>query len=124
MNAEKGLSFVPDACTLPTAEQLLREAEFRSLFGSAVREIQRSSATSLTLVLDGDPPTEETARDLAAREGQCCSFFTFTFRHRRDARASTQDLLEMAITVPDGRAAVLDGVQQLAARSMGRDGAV
>jgi hypothetical protein len=36
---------VPDACTLPTAEQPLRLAEFDELFATAVRRVDTVSTT-------------------------------------------------------------------------------
>ncbi|GAA1393146.1 hypothetical protein ACFQZ4_37280 [Catellatospora coxensis] len=71
------LAWVPQACTLPTAQQPLRLAEFDALFTTAVRAAERISATHLRLTLTGGPDLEPTVRDLAARESDCCSFFTF-----------------------------------------------
>ena len=69
---------VPDACTLPTAEQPLRLAEFDALFTTAVRAVEPVSPTHARMRLAGPAGLEATVRDLAARETQCCSFFTFT----------------------------------------------
>jgi hypothetical protein len=41
-----------DACTLPTAEQPLREAEFNELFAGALRGMQRREPGCLRLYLD------------------------------------------------------------------------
>ncbi|WP_063711432.1 MULTISPECIES: thioredoxin family protein [Nocardia] len=49
-----------DACTLPTAEQPLRKAEFAGLFSAALRGVQRVSPTLLHLELDAT--AESTAR--------------------------------------------------------------
>lgn len=96
-------SWVPvEACALPTAEQPLRVAEFDALFRDAVLGWDRVSATRLRLDLDGS--AESRARELAARETSCCSFFTFEF-----AAAGT-DLVHMHIGVPPERAVVLDGL--------------
>jgi hypothetical protein len=108
--------FAPQACTLPTAEQPLRVAEFTELFASAVRTVVRSSPTTLRLVLDGDPRVEATARELAARETQCCSFFTFSF-----ASAGAESL-ELTVAVPPVHVAVLDGLQRLADSAAPDDG--
>ncbi|PPK71438.1 hypothetical protein V5P93_003304 [Actinokineospora auranticolor] len=70
------LAWVPRACALPTAEQPLRLAEFDALF-TALRAVERPEPTRLRLVLDAS--VEAIARDLAARETECCSFFTFAF---------------------------------------------
>jgi hypothetical protein len=68
---------VPAACTLPTAQQPLRLAEFDALFTTAVREVTTLSPTRARMRLSGPPELEATVRDLAARETQCCSFFAF-----------------------------------------------
>jgi hypothetical protein len=116
MDTFDGSSFFPESCTLPTAEQPLRVAEFGALFGSVLRQLRRASPTQLVLELDGDPGVERVARDLAERESQCCSFFAFTFT-RGDA--SQDETLEMSVSVPGAHVAVLDGVQRLASSSMG-----
>src|SRR5690348_16526591 len=64
-----------DACTLPTAERPLRLAEFQTLFATALRGQERLSPTHLRWRID--PAAESTARDLTARESECCSFFAF-----------------------------------------------
>ncbi|WP_067536772.1 hypothetical protein [Nocardia crassostreae] len=97
---------VPEACTLPTAQQPLRVAEFDALFRSAVRRVERVSPTCLRLELDA--AVEAEARELAARESACCSFFTFGFATAGPA------LVWMDIEVPAARVDVLDG---LAARA-------
>ncbi|MFC0557208.1 hypothetical protein ACFFHJ_40580 [Planotetraspora thailandica] len=61
-------------------------------------------------MLDGAPRVEETARDLIAREADCCSFFSF--RLTTQGRSLTID-----IEVPAVHARVLDG---LAARAIGQ----
>jgi hypothetical protein len=94
-------AWVPDACTLPTVEQPLRVAEFDQLFATALRSRERISRTSLRLVLD--PPAEATARELCARESECCSFFTFTFG--ADERGVLLD-----VQVPVAQVAVLDAI--------------
>ncbi|MFI6213260.1 thioredoxin family protein [Nocardia brasiliensis] len=91
-----------DACTLPTAQQPLREAEFADLFATALRAVTRLSRTRLRLELD--PAIEATARDLARRESSCCSFFSFDFTSDDSTR------LWMDIDVPPARVEVLDGL--------------
>lgn len=39
--------------------------------------MRRDDATHLSLALTGEPAVAATAADLAARETQCCGFFTF-----------------------------------------------
>ncbi|WP_433222030.1 hypothetical protein ACQP00_22355 [Dactylosporangium sp. CS-047395] len=68
----------PDACTLPTAEQPLRLAEFDALFARALRSVEVFGATRARMVFAGPEDLEDTVRDLAAREAACCSFFAFT----------------------------------------------
>lgn len=98
----------PDACTLPTAEQPLRQAEFAALFRSALRGQDRLSRNHLRLTLTGGDELADTVRDLAGREQECCSFFEFTVRPRAD-------LVVLDIEVPAGQASVLDGLSALAA---------
>lgn len=69
---------IPDACTLPTAEQPLRLAEFDALFASAVRSVEPLGPTHTRMRLTGPAGLATTVRDLTARETACCSFFTFT----------------------------------------------
>ncbi|GAA5179871.1 hypothetical protein GCM10023322_10870 [Rugosimonospora acidiphila] len=96
---------MPQACTLPTAAQPLRVAEFDELFATAVRGQRRLSPTVLRWELD--PAAESAARDLTERESSCCSFFAFTL-----ATATGQLLLD--VRVPPAYVDVLDG---LAARA-------
>ena len=101
-----GLAWVPQACTLPTVEQPLRSAEFDALFAASLRGVQRLAGTRLRLVLDAG--VEAVARDLTARESECCSFFTFTV-------AQTAGELRVDVEVPAEHVAVLDA---LAARAL------
>ncbi|MFC9996596.1 hypothetical protein [Nocardia sp. NPDC127526] len=96
-----------DACALPTAEQPLRVAEFDALFRDALRGIERVSPTRLRLDLDA--AAEARARELAARESNCCSFFTFGFI------PAGKQLVRMDIDVPPARAEVLDALAARAA---------
>jgi hypothetical protein len=97
--------WAPDGCTLPTPERPLRVAEFDDLF-SAVRRSDRPQPTLLDLVLPVD--VEEAARALAARESECCSFFTFGFEPAGD------DVV-MHISVPPQQVEVLDALEARAA---------
>lgn len=98
---------VPAACTLPTAEQPVRVAEFRRLLAGNVRTVDRVSPRLLRLDLDG--AVEAAARDLAARETECCSFFSFAISRTGPAT------VRMDVEVPAGRTDVLDGLAALAA---------
>ena len=93
--------WAPEACTLPTAERPLRVAEFDDLFTFVVRA-ERRGPQRLDLAL---PPTvEAAARDLAQRESQCCSFFTFEFE-------SVGGDVVMHIAVPRSQIEVLDAIE-------------
>ena len=93
--------WAPDACTLPTSERPLRVAEFDDLFTFVVRA-DRREPQRLDLVLRRI--VEAPAWDLARRESECCSFFTFELE-------STGDDLVMRIGVPPEHVAVLDAIQ-------------
>lgn len=103
--------WVPQSCTLPTAEQPLRIAEFDDLFAVGLRGLERVTPTRLQLHLD--PAAEATARDLTARETSCCSFFSFDYTTGADGG------LLLDVTVPPAHVAVLDS---LAARAAGAAG--
>ncbi|MEU4344798.1 hypothetical protein AB0H00_26650 [Nocardia sp. NPDC023852] len=91
--------WVPDSCTLPTAEQPVRVAEFDRFFAESVRRTHRPARTGLDLLLTAEPA----GRALAARESGCCSFFAFTF-------ATTDAGSVMHIEVPDSQVEVLDAL--------------
>jgi hypothetical protein len=93
--------WAPDACTLPTAERPLRVAEFDEFFSHVLR-MQRPEPTQLDLVLPRE--AEAAARDLASRETECCSFFTFEFD------APGDDVL-MHVGVPPSHVEVLDALE-------------
>jgi hypothetical protein len=94
--------WVPASCTLPTVQQPLRLVEFDGFFRAAVRRSTRTSTTRLDLVILGE--FGATARDLAEREGGCCSFFRFDFHPAADG-------LVMSIGVPKSHVDVLDALQ-------------
>lgn len=95
---------IPGACTLPTVERPIRLAEFDELLTVAVRSAERDSSTHLTLLLHRDEELEAVARDLAAREAECCSFFELTVTANRD------DIV-LGIGVPPQHAPILDSLQ-------------
>ena len=97
--------WAPDACTLPTAERPLRVAEFDDLF-TAVRRSERPLPTRLDLVLPRN--IEAAARNLAQRESECCSFFTFEFE-------DVGDDVVMHIGVPPEHVDVRDALEARAA---------
>lgn len=88
---------------MPTVDRPLRVAEFDGLFGQSVLRSVRVSATRLDLVLAAD--AEAAARDLAAREVGCCSFFRFDF----DTAGSD---VVISIGVPPSHTDVLDALAQ------------
>jgi hypothetical protein len=97
--------WAPDACTLPTTERTLRVAEFDDLF-TFVERADRRERQRLDLVLRRI--VEAPARDLARRESECCSFFTFEFE-------SAGDDLVIRVGVPPEHVAVLDALEARAA---------
>jgi hypothetical protein len=96
-------AWVPEACTLLTAEQPLRLAEFDAL--SATGSGVRLSPTQLRLDLGADV---DAIRDLARRESECCSFFTFTITTPQPGRVC------LDIEVPAGHVNVLDALAKRA----------
>ncbi len=100
---------VPNECTLPTAEQPLRVAEFDDLFATTVRTIDHKSPTHLSLALAGPAGIEATVRDLAARETECCSFFAFTITR---ASALDGEALTLDIEVPAQHVDVLQALAE------------
>lgn len=99
------IEHAPEACTLPTVERPLRISEFAELFATATGDVTRTAATEATVTLPLD--ALERARDLAARESACCSFFTFT-------TAAEGDHTAMTIEVPPQYADVLTALTSLA----------
>lgn len=91
-----------DACTLPTVERPLREAEFDALFATAVRRVERRG-DGVRLHLAGEAGLVEQVRDLTERETSCCSFFTF-------AVDGTDHDVVVDISVPPGRQEILDAL--------------
>ncbi|SDN31992.1 hypothetical protein SAMN04488074_14614 [Lentzea albidocapillata subsp. violacea] len=99
--------WVPQACTLPTEERPLRVAEFDELFTEAVRSVERTDGTSVSLELVPTAEVATQAADLVVRETGCCSFFTFSL-------IATGGSLHLEIKVPEQHADVLEA---LAARA-------
>ena len=98
---------VPAACTLSPAQQPVRGAEWRDLFGTDVLEIRRVNPASARLVLRPDPRVAARAADLAVRETQCCSFFVFS-------QTASGGKLTVEIVVPPEQSAALDALLGLA----------
>lgn len=103
-------TWVPTACTLPTAEQPLRLAEFDALFAADVTDVQQSSSDTALLTLRPDPSVAARAADLAVRETACCSFFEFTL-------TATGGQLTLQIRTPAAQIEVLDALADRARRA-------
>jgi hypothetical protein len=97
------MTWVPPSCTLPTAEQPLRVAEFDDLFATAVTGAERAEPGRLTLRLEPTPEVAATAARLAVEEAGCCSFFTF-------ALTTAGGRLTLDITVGPAHTGVLDAL--------------
>ncbi|MBE3015094.1 hypothetical protein IL992_38900 [Microbispora sp. NEAU-D428] len=96
--------WAPSACTLPTAEQPLRVAEFDALFAEAVQSVQRPGRERLRLELVFSPEHAARAAELAARENGCCSFFAFTL-------TIADSGLALEVAVPPEQTEVLAALQ-------------
>ncbi|MEV0684941.1 hypothetical protein AB0I35_13855 [Nocardia sp. NPDC050378] len=105
--------WVSPACTLPTAEQPTRVAEFDRLFRSSARTTRRPDRTRLEVLLD--PGAEVVARELSERESRCCSFFTFDFTVEEEG-------LMMRVGVPANHVEVLDAFAARALAAIGATG--
>jgi len=95
--------WVPESCTLPTAEQPLRVEEFDHVFRTHVRRLSRLSDSKLRAEIN---PSEEVVGNVAAlavRETACCEFFRFTISIGREEAA-------LDIEVPPSATAVLDAL--------------
>jgi hypothetical protein len=95
--------WVPDACTLPTTEQPLRQAEFDELFHLTARSVERIDQRRAVFELPAQPSVAARVADLAMREVDCCSFFTFGL-------TATGGRLTLEITVPAPYVTVLDAL--------------
>lgn len=96
--------WVPDSCTLPTADQPFRTAAFDELFRSAVRDTERVGPQHLLLTLDPTPSIASSVAELTVAETQCCSFFSFTL-------TATAGSLTLGISVPPNYVEVLDAME-------------
>jgi hypothetical protein len=113
------LGWVPDACTLPTADQPLRLAEVDQLFATCLQQAQRLSAQALRLTLAGAVDLESRVRDLADRESACCTFFTFTVAAPQPGLVTLD--VEVAATYVDVLDALADRAVQARAAHEGFD---
>lgn len=110
------LAWVPQSCTLPTAERPLRVAEWDALFAEVPAAVSRPEPLRLRLVLADGPGVAERVRELAERESGCCSFFTFTTDRGgsgdgdRDGAGDRTGSMALDIAVDPAHAAVLDAL--------------
>jgi hypothetical protein len=93
-------NWVPAACTLPTAEQPLRRAEFDGLFAVDVLSVNQVSSLEVRLELRPDAEVAARAASLAAKEAGCCSFFTFGL-------SITDGTVSMTISTEEAHEAIL-----------------
>ena len=98
---------VADACTLPTAEQPLRIAEWDDFFATAVIGADRTAAQQARFRLRPDAELAARAADLTVRETLCCSFFSFGL-------IASGGGLELTVTVPAAQTPVLDALLEQA----------
>jgi Ran GTPase-activating protein (RanGAP) involved in mRNA processing and transport len=105
-------NWAPESCTLPTAEQPLRIAEFSDLFAASLQSADRSCPTLLRLTLLASARQE--AVRLTDAESSCCSFFTFTVSE------PVADQVHVDVEVPAAHVVVLDALaeQAIAARRL------
>jgi hypothetical protein len=102
---------VPAACTLPTAEQPSRLAEFDELFTADVRHVEAVNPTHARMRLAGPAGLTARVEDLTARETECCSFFTFTITPEP---AGDGEAMVLDIEVPPAHADVLKALTERA----------
>lgn len=95
-----------DACTLPTAERPVRQAEFEELFADHLIDTTWAG-DRLRLSLSGGADLREQVADLTARESACCSFFDF-------ALSGPADTVVLEVGVPAERRGILDALAALA----------
>lgn len=101
-----------DACTLPSAEQPLRVAEFDDLFAETLTRVTLQEPTRVRLTMFGEPGLRSRVQSLVDRESECCSFFTFRVT-ACDADAATGQTLtgvHLDVEVPEARADVLSAL--------------
>lgn len=106
-------TWVPDACTLPTAEQPLRVAEFDDLFQTALQHLALRDPRRLVLHFEGYAGLAHRVQDLVDRESACCAFFGF--RVQQDLTGGVR----LDVTVPSGHEEVLEALTLRAAARAG-----
>jgi len=97
---------VPEACTLPTAEQPLRVAEFDGLFADHLQAVEQLGPQEARISLLGPEGLATVVQSLADRESACCSFFEFSVSTVPSGEVGRQ-AVRLEIRVPARRADVL-----------------
>lgn len=106
------MTWIPEeSCTLPTDDRPLRAAEFDEMFARHLVEVKRPKPTSAVFVLDGGNDLPVRARDLAARETACCSFFTIDVSEQRPGA------VQMHVSVPASRMQIISALIARAEKS-------
>ncbi|MEP7025587.1 MAG: hypothetical protein ABJB47_17665 [Actinomycetota bacterium] len=100
--------WVPDACTLPTAERPVRSAEFDAVFAGLLQEAAQLSPTQGRWTFTADAAQAAELAGLLERENSCCSFFTF------ELTRDTAGTVVVDVTVPAEHAPVLAALTQRA----------
>jgi hypothetical protein len=100
-------------CTLSPNETGQRVEEFEKLFANHLCELTRPTPRVARFVFQPADEIEETARDLFAREHECCGFFDFVVK-RQGAE------LIVRAEVPAGAEASLNGLATLARQAAPR----
>lgn len=84
------------------------------MFSASVPGGERLGPRHLRVTLAGGEDLADSVRDLAERETQCCSFFTFT------VESPSPEAVRLDIEVPAGHVDVLDQLEARAARVRGQ----
>jgi hypothetical protein len=104
------MTSAPQECTLPTAEQPLRLAEFDALFAGLI-SLDRLGPSHVRMHLAGPADLADIVRDLTARESECCSFFTFA---ATSVPGASDGRVTLDIEVPLAYAAVVEALAERA----------
>jgi hypothetical protein len=100
-------------CTLSPDELGTRLDEFFELFGHHLLRATRPEGRRARLVLRAAGGVEAAARDVLAREQECCAFFTFDVQR-------VGETLVIDATVPDGAEPALEELTSIARRAAPR----